>query len=158
MRANAAGGAVFDVDRGPHADLVTLAVGLEREKGRSLHQPNHVGRGINRRQPGVVDRERVFKLDSFPGFTARPDWNLSRHKLTCFAFQTLRSQRANDPRNDSPEIIGSRLRGTNTLIYAANVNRAASIPSRACHNILAVFSAASRAVCDASGFAAIRFS
>src|SRR5271165_446100 len=73
VRPNAAGRPVLNVDRSSHRDLVSFAVGLQREKARSLHQADHVRRGINRRQFGVVRGQRVLELDGLLSLAARSD-------------------------------------------------------------------------------------
>src|SRR5271166_3327968 len=57
-RADATRGAVLDVDRSSHSNFVAFAVWLQREKGRGLHQTDHVGRGVNRRQLRMVRGQR----------------------------------------------------------------------------------------------------
>jgi hypothetical protein len=77
--ANAARRTVLNVDRSSHRDLVTLAVGLKREKRGSLHQADHVRRGINRRQLRTMRGKSVFELDRFLCVTARADGDWLRH-------------------------------------------------------------------------------
>src|SRR5438477_1081517 len=48
--ADAAGGAVFDVNGCPYGDLVAFTVRLQCMEGGGFHQPDHVGRGIDRRK------------------------------------------------------------------------------------------------------------
>src|SRR5579864_771252 len=53
-RTDPARGAVLDVDRSSYRDLVVFAERLQRLKCRRLHQPDHVRRGIHRRQFGMM--------------------------------------------------------------------------------------------------------
>src|SRR5208283_2215636 len=74
--ADAAGRTVLDVDRSPHRNLVALTVRLKSVESRGLHEADHVGSGINRRQLGVMRGQRVFELDRFLRLAARPDGDL----------------------------------------------------------------------------------
>src|ERR1700688_4366484 len=78
-RADAAGGAMFNVDGRPHSDLVAYAIRLQRVKRRCLHQADHVRRGIHRRQFRMMGREGVLELYRFLSFGARADGNLFGH-------------------------------------------------------------------------------
>src|SRR3981081_596007 len=71
--ANTAGGAVLDVNGGTYRDLIALTIGVQRMERRRLHQPDHVGGGINPRQLGMMRRERVLDLDGLLRLTARAD-------------------------------------------------------------------------------------
>ena len=70
-RANTARRAVLNIYRRSHRDFIPFAVGMQRVEGSSLHQSDHVRRGINRRQLLVVRRQRVLELDRFVGLAAR---------------------------------------------------------------------------------------
>src|SRR5271165_46477 len=150
-RADAAGGAVLNVDRRPHRDLIALAVGLQRMKRRRLHQPDHVRRRIHRRQLRMVRRKRVLELDRLFRLAARPNGDISGHSLT--------SSKKNEPTILAESLARSGLappeiRSPN---YAVAIRRAL-IPSSAFHSIRAASSAASSAASAFSGRAAIRFS
>lgn len=106
VRADAARGTVLDVDRGPHGNLIALAVRLERKKGRGLHQPDHVGSGINRRQFGMVRGQCMFELDSLLRLAARPDRDLLRH-ADRVVFLSDPTGKEPMTAGDAAEIIGS---------------------------------------------------
>src|SRR4029077_19668469 len=71
--ANAAGSAMFDVDRRAHADLVAFAIWLQRLEGREFHKADHVRRRVHRRQFGMVCGQCVLEFDGLLGFPAGPD-------------------------------------------------------------------------------------
>src|SRR5450631_449605 len=77
--ADAAGGAVLNVDGCSYSDLVAFTVRLQCVERRSLHHADHVRCRIHRRQFWMVGRERVLKFDGLFGFAARPRGNLFSH-------------------------------------------------------------------------------
>jgi hypothetical protein len=79
--ADSAGGAVLDVDRCADCDFIAFAVRLQRVEGRDFHEANHVGRGIYRREPGVVRGQRVFEFYGFFGLAAGADGDGFGHSL-----------------------------------------------------------------------------
>jgi hypothetical protein len=79
--ANAARCPMLNVNGGSHRDLIALAIRLKRMKGRSLHQANHVRRGLNRGQLRMVRGERVLEFDGFLRFTTRADGDFFGHSL-----------------------------------------------------------------------------
>ena len=66
---DAARGTMLNVNRNPDGDLALFAVRLQGMETGSLHQANHVGRGIDWRQLWVMSGERVFEFDGFFRFT-----------------------------------------------------------------------------------------
>lgn len=110
----------------------------------------------------MVCGERVFELDGFVGlaacagrdFFSQDCSSLFRCKiLLCYKSCSKKKPMILKVRRN--HWLALRFKPAN---HAAYVIRAASIPSKACHNILAVSSAASSAAWAASGFAASRFS
>ena len=75
MRPNAAGRAVLNVDGRAYADLVAFAVGMQRMECRCLHQPDHVGSGIDRRKLGMMRRQRLLELDYLFGLASGANRN-----------------------------------------------------------------------------------
>jgi len=88
MRADAAGGAVLNVDRSSNGDFVALAVRMKRMKRRSLHQADHVRRGIDRGQLRVMRGEGMFELNSLSGLAVCSDGNFLCHLVRPFSHLT----------------------------------------------------------------------
>jgi hypothetical protein len=79
--SDAAGGAVFDVDGDADSYFSVAAEGLEGVEAGGLHKANHVGRGVDGREIGVMGGEGVFEVDDFRGFSADADGDGSRHEI-----------------------------------------------------------------------------
>lgn len=56
-------GAMLDVNSGADGDFAVFGIGLQRMETGGLHQADHVGRGINGRQRGVMLRQGVLEFD-----------------------------------------------------------------------------------------------
>jgi len=81
LRADTAGGAMFNVNGRPDGDLIAFAIGLQRvERGR-FHQANHVWRGVHSRQFRMMSRQSVLKLDRLFSLASRTDGNGSCHSV-----------------------------------------------------------------------------
>ena len=78
-RSDSAGRAMLDVDRSPDGGFTTLAIRLKSKEGGCLHQANHVRRGIQRRQVGMVGGQGVLEFDGLQRFDARAYWDFFGH-------------------------------------------------------------------------------
>jgi hypothetical protein len=87
--SDAAGGAVFDVDGDADGDFSLITKGLEGVEAGGLHETNHVGRGVNGREIGVVRGEGVFEVDDFGGFSANTDGDGTGHEIRMGHFNPL---------------------------------------------------------------------
>ncbi len=151
--ADAAGGAMFNVDGCSDSDLIAFAVGLQRMKGRGFHQPDHVRRRIDRRQFGMVGGERVLEIDRLRGLAA------SSNGMSLSQLFLPEKKRANDSIESLARNSANKSDADQFADYATAIAvRRASIPSSAFHSMRAAASPASRAASAASGWAAIRFS
>ena len=79
--SDAAGGAVFDVDGDADGNFSIVAKGLEGVEAGGLHEANHVGRGVDGWEIGVVSGEGVFEVNDLGGFSADTDGDGSRHGI-----------------------------------------------------------------------------
>ena len=96
--ANSGRRPVFDVNRNPDRNLPLLAKGLQSDKARRFHQPNHVGSRIDRRQFRMMRRQRVLQLDGLVRFADNTDGNVMGH--TWDAVQEGRLQKPTRPSRD----------------------------------------------------------
>jgi hypothetical protein len=81
FRADAASGAMFDVDCCADGDLAVFAKKLQRVEAGDLHQADHVGRGIDGWEAFIVCRQRVLEIHCLVRLAARANGNLLGHDL-----------------------------------------------------------------------------
>src|SRR6266700_3459819 len=79
VRANRSGSAMLDVDRRAHADLSFVTVRQHGVGSSPLHQPDHVGRGINWGQGLVVRAKGVTMLHRLLRVATNANRNLFCH-------------------------------------------------------------------------------
>ena len=77
--ANSSGSAMLNVDGRAHADLAWGTIRQQGIRSSPLHEPNHVGSGVNRRERRIVIVERMAVRNCFFRLAPNAERNVFCH-------------------------------------------------------------------------------
>src|SRR5882724_10894977 len=91
LRANSSGSTMLDVDRRAYGNFITFAIGLQSVESGAFHEADHVRRGVDRRQGGMMRGEGVAEFYGLVGLAASADGRcLHLGLLVYYAIKTKR--------------------------------------------------------------------